>query len=590
MQNADGAVDSDAASCDGCADAGADTVLPDLLDPPNFDPGPCSVDGWCWVMPEAQANALNGIWGSSAADIYAVGDAFTIVHFDGSRWEIVAAGLPAGKSRLSYRAVWGFSASDLFVGGDEGALLHFDGKRWRSHGAWPQGSLPGSVHGLWGSSRTALFAVGDGGVILRFDGTAWSERQSPTQNTLLDVWGFSASEVLAVGEHGTIVRLEGSSWQVMDAGTQEQINAVWGVAASDVFVGTEQGSILRFDGSAWSKVHQAPGHIDAIWGESATSIAFGGWQGVLHYDGTSFRPRLDSHSVNGLWGSPGAALHAAGPWGVIHREEGGTFTQQAGAGEAFDDVWAQSATEVYLVSSGKLLRWDGSALTTARNFDDFPQRICGHANGALVVLGSQRTHRRDATTGEWKERATAMPLNGLWCSPTSEHAVAVGWSGSVERFDTTQWYSEGTGSAEHLEAVWGSSPTNILAVGRGAQIARYDGSAWTLLQNTGVSGQLSGITGRSATDIFILSDTKIHRFDGTRSVGGQSIGLFARVLAGSGESFFAGTDFSGFYRLAGTQWVAEAIPVARAVDAVSVSGGSAWAVGIGGSFLRRALP
>ena len=35
----------------------------------------CSQDGWCWENPLPHGHTMNALWGTSAQDIWAVGDA-----------------------------------------------------------------------------------------------------------------------------------------------------------------------------------------------------------------------------------------------------------------------------------------------------------------------------------------------------------------------------------------------------------------------------------------------------------------------------------------------------------------------------------
>ena len=51
-----------------------------------------SPDGWGWQNPLPQGNHLWGTWGSSASDVYAVGDYGTILHYDGSGWGAMDSG------------------------------------------------------------------------------------------------------------------------------------------------------------------------------------------------------------------------------------------------------------------------------------------------------------------------------------------------------------------------------------------------------------------------------------------------------------------------------------------------------------------
>lgn len=81
-----------------------------------------SIDGLIW--PRRMGNPevpMRGVWGSTANDVYAVGDRGTIMHsarFDGP-FEPQGSGTT---KRLN--AVWGSDAGDVYAVGEEGTILH----------------------------------------------------------------------------------------------------------------------------------------------------------------------------------------------------------------------------------------------------------------------------------------------------------------------------------------------------------------------------------------------------------------------------------------------------------------------------------
>src|SRR2546427_7409028 len=85
----------------------------------------CSSDGWCWSNPLPQGNPLRSVWGSASTDVWAVGDAGTILHWDGSAW----SGFPSGTGNILY-SVWGSASTDVWAVGDAGTILHWDGSAW----------------------------------------------------------------------------------------------------------------------------------------------------------------------------------------------------------------------------------------------------------------------------------------------------------------------------------------------------------------------------------------------------------------------------------------------------------------------------
>ena len=63
-----------------------------------------SPDGWQWQNPLPQGNDLHSVWGSSATDVFVVGDAGTVLHYDGSAWSKMNCGTSA-----NLKGVWGTS-------------------------------------------------------------------------------------------------------------------------------------------------------------------------------------------------------------------------------------------------------------------------------------------------------------------------------------------------------------------------------------------------------------------------------------------------------------------------------------------------
>ncbi|NOU29803.1 MAG: hypothetical protein HOO96_18010 [Polyangiaceae bacterium] len=84
---------------------------------------------WAPVLaPESTAvGSIASLWGSSPSDLYAIITDTGLphaVHFDGTSWTGIAAvtGRP--------RSVWGSAANDVWIVGGAGSVFHFDGTRW----------------------------------------------------------------------------------------------------------------------------------------------------------------------------------------------------------------------------------------------------------------------------------------------------------------------------------------------------------------------------------------------------------------------------------------------------------------------------
>jgi hypothetical protein len=153
-------------------------------------------NGASWDSEPSSTTAhLTAIWGAGASGpVFAVGDAGTILINNGVGWTAQTSG-----TTQPLYAVWGTSGSDVFAVGGAGTILHYNGT-WTAQSS---GSTE-SLRGLWGSSSSSVFAVGDATTILRYDGSSWSaETVDPFTNpsmNLTGVWGISPSNIIAVGQ------------------------------------------------------------------------------------------------------------------------------------------------------------------------------------------------------------------------------------------------------------------------------------------------------------------------------------------------------------------------------------------------------
>jgi len=84
----------------------------------------CGCRKCCWMIqqnPLPQENTLNGVWGSSGSDVFAVGKYGTILRYDGNEWSEMSFGT------IKYLSgVWGSSGSDVFAVGQYGIILYRD--------------------------------------------------------------------------------------------------------------------------------------------------------------------------------------------------------------------------------------------------------------------------------------------------------------------------------------------------------------------------------------------------------------------------------------------------------------------------------
>ena len=255
---------------------------------------------------------INGLWGTSGADIHAVGDGGTLLHYDGQSWTTMNT--PASGN---LNGIWGASESDVYAVGNQ-ALLHYDGVAWTDALQPPSYPLDTvyALNGVWGSGATNVFAVGANGVILHYDGMEWRSMDSGVSETLYGIWGAAGDNVFAVGRFGTLLHYDGAAWRTMESGVQSSLYSVWGASGTD-----------------------------------ATAV---GWNGAfIHYDGSGWRPS-DSNTWRPLYDvwSIGAEGFAAGFDGVILRRRDGAWTEIRFGDAQLNAVWGSAANDVWFMGEG----------------------------------------------------------------------------------------------------------------------------------------------------------------------------------------------------------------------------------------------
>ncbi len=139
-------------------------------------------------------------------------------------------------------------------------------------------------------------------------------------------------------------------------------------------------------------------------------------------------------------------------------------------------------------------------------------------------------------------------LRGVWAG--GGEVFWAGDHGTVLRHDGKAWSRMTSGTTKHLHGIWGSSASDVCAVGAAGTLVCYGGSAWSSA-SSGVTVALNAIHGTGAKDIWVVG-----------AKGGLSIyqGQWKDLTSGTGNAL------NGVWGTSPT---------------------SAWAVGLKGTILHR---
>ena len=481
---------------------------------------------WGCVTPGTWSRFF-GIWGSSPTNIFVTSfcrfnfgtmsheNYGEILHFNGETWH--GETLPTNPQPIF--GIWGSSATNIFAVGNAGAILRYTGYGWSSMTSGTTNNL----YGVWGSSANDVFAVGDAGTIRHYNGTSWSTSTSGTTNELRDVWGTAYNNVYAVGASGTILHYNGTSWHTDTSGTTNYLYGVWGSSASDVYAVGDAGTIRHYNGTSWgTSTSGTTNNLYGVWGTASNNVYAVGAGGIIrHYNGTSWHSDTNwtVQTLYRLWGTSATDVYAVGDWGAISHYPSYSITGSVKTSEASPvgdvQIW------YYLYNAWTFVTTDGSgnytvpnlgpgiytiypvktgytfspsylqvtisgASVSGKNFTAIPMpySISGTVSGeiqagvTMALSGSMSATTLTDASGNYTLRNlsngsyTVTPDKaGYTFTPSNLPVTISGASASGKNFSATftggelGWVTMGSGTTNDLFGVWGSSATDVFAVG-----------------------------------------------------------------------------------------------------------------------------
>lgn len=564
-----------------------------VLSPDAAIPG-VTRNGWTWSNGGPQGATLFGAWGSGPADVWFVGAAGTILHYDGSSFSAPDSGTGA-----DLYGVWGSSATDVWaVGTDETGpdadILHWDGTSWSLATSLSNAEL----YSVSGCGASDVWASGTDGALVHWDGTQWTAAQSGTTNVLTDVWCGSANDAWAVGSAGAplydgtgiVLRYDGASWSnvvLPDGGPS--FSAVWGTGPNDVWlaggvgVDTEapapdpNGYLIHYDGAAWGTPFVTPAYdtpLAAVYGSASGDVSAVGSAGAVEsWAGSAWSSHALPGTYYAIWESGPSDVWAAGFEGVMAHFDGNAWTQLVPPPAAWGQyeaaaVWSNSPTDAWVVGNGAievdLLHWNGQAWD--------PSTIEASSNAYMSFVG-------------------------LWgTGPSDMWGVGSSFIGQgearIDHYDGTTWSDvyDVAGSFE-FGAVWGAAADDIWFAGASGALVHWDGATMTPVTTDGAT-DFAALGGTSGSDVWVAGedsegDATFLHYDGQSwsapmTGGGQEppTGLYA---ASPNDVWAVGEECAPAH-WNGTSWSALPSREARTLfDVGSIWGSSSsdvWAVGL----------
>ena len=345
------------------------------------------------------------------------------------------------------------------------------------------------------SSRT------NGSSVFRFNGTTWTSVQTASTSGKSDLQCLGSGQAY-VTAGGTLNRWNGTGWTALAGppGTNGRILSFAVVSANEMYAAGDSGStnraFYRFDGTSWREVGRLTftngGGGVRIWADPRGGVAY---VSSIFSGATTRIDMVTPSSVTALTynpqlrdvalPTPTSAFVVGGSF-FLSRWNGVRWTVDAPptgtlTTPTLNGVWASDANNAWAVGQqSTIVRWDG---TRWNLLSDSRRPIVSPTDNYNAVWGTGGT------------------------------AWIVG-DASIIRCATTTTCATSAQPGAALYGVWGSSSSDIFAVGTAGRIFHFDGTNWTPM-NSATSAKLTRVSGSGPKDVYAAGDTAVVHFDGT---------------------------------------------------------------------------
>ena len=223
---------------------------------------------------------LAAIWGSGADDIWAVGeDGF--LHYSEGEWTV-------GETGWHRTGIVGDGPGNIWAVGKACEVSHYDG------GAWNHAFLPAElcveaeVHGVSMDDEGRVYFTIEGWLLWRDPAGGWNSVELPKINPskpwqARTVWATGDGVVFLAGDNGIAFRYHDGTLEALPVLTGRSYRAIWGTGPDDVFLAGTSGTISHYDGANLLRVRAPDENLSLLGVAGARStVLFVGALGAAH--------------------------------------------------------------------------------------------------------------------------------------------------------------------------------------------------------------------------------------------------------------------------------------------------------------------
>lgn len=487
--------------------------------------GFCSVNDWCWELPQPFGNHIFAVWERAPDDVYVFGAGGLIARFAGGQWNKVASPTTA-----TIRGVWASGPNDAWAVGERETLLHFDGGAWKlvREASGPSGTHFSSIAGdstgrIWAVAQDDYAPSND--YIYFYDGSTWKKEEGYRYRGVF----IESDDTRWMYGSDIVERIRGKEVETfyLPGGFNTTVNTFW-AGGDDAYLVIGDSWPMKREGDRFVEldlIGQYPGYYNAIVGSSPSDVWMVGEKKALHFDGSAW---------TNFWSQGGnfrAAYRGEAYWFAGHH---GLLAKKTSTG--VEDVRTVTASP------------DTNPLVARSTADGI---VAFSYDGTWVNSG-----------GAWQRAGDGTAINNHWDydAVSTKSAWAVG-TGRSEYFDGARWSEISELDGEHAMSVWAHSDRDVW-VG-GFSLWHFDGSSWSTVEVKPAGADypyhdFDLVAGRGPDNVWALSSRGLVHWDGKTWSNVESAAfagdwITEMWVAPSGDVWAGGAD-GIVYRYDGQAW------------------------------------
>lgn len=263
-----------------------------------------------WAPVPVHPGALYAAWYRSASDVW-VGGVGGVRHFDGCQWSAPEL------TSMTVRAIKGTSATDVWAVGDSGKAARFDGV------SWSMVTTPTTVtlNAVAPTSTSEVWVAGNSGTLLRWSGTSFSTVALALTESLVDLDAFAPNDVVLTAQ--TIRRRwNGVSWVQFGLTGLDIAQSTWGPSRAELWsvgIGATDYTAASYSDGATLTRFSLPTNgnyaVVTVWGQSSNDLwaaGFGLWHRTTDWVEVVLPSRKSINEIDGVTGVGAVAVTSAG--------------------------------------------------------------------------------------------------------------------------------------------------------------------------------------------------------------------------------------------------------------------------------------